>query len=123
MVLLFCYICVCFFHQEIITPLHVHQKQALHWMMMKEKGDQLPPFWELKADVYHNNITYQKQTTKPRSIKGGEKFTIAGPILTNVIFWVLLITEMLENMCRLYTSDRIECKTTHKHTYRKHLDF
>ncbi|XP_048732691.2 helicase-like transcription factor [Ostrea edulis] len=57
--------------KEIITPLHVHQKQALHWMMMKEKGDQLPPFWELKADVYHNNITYQKQTTKPRSIKGG----------------------------------------------------
>ncbi|XP_061173293.1 helicase-like transcription factor [Saccostrea echinata] len=57
--------------KEIVTPLHMHQKQALHWMIMKENGSQLPPFWDLKDGLYRNSITSIKQTTKPRSIRGG----------------------------------------------------
>lgn len=57
--------------QAISSTMYKHQKQALHWMIKRENGDQLPPFWENKNGQYFNSVTIFTTKTKPRSVCGG----------------------------------------------------
>lgn len=57
--------------EAISSTMYKHQKQALHWMIKRENGDQLPPFWENKNGQYFNSVTIFTTKTKPRSVCGG----------------------------------------------------
>lgn len=57
--------------QAISSTMYKHQKQALHWMIKRENGDQLPPFWENKNGQYFNSVTIFTTKTKPKSVCGG----------------------------------------------------
>lgn len=64
--------------QAISSTMYKHQKQALHWMIKRENGDQLPPFWENKNGQYFNSVTIFTTKTKPRSVCGGTVMSRAG---------------------------------------------
>jgi hypothetical protein len=57
--------------QAISSSMYKHQKQALHWMIQRENGNQLPPFWENKDGQYFNSVTIFTTKTKPKSVFGG----------------------------------------------------
>jgi hypothetical protein len=61
--------------QAIVTPMYLHQKQALHWMSMVEKGNKLPPFWDkMPNGLYVNCVTHLHTKTPPKPLSGGTLF-------------------------------------------------
>lgn len=83
--------------QAISSTMYKHQKQALHWMIKRENGDQLPPFWENKNGQYFNSVTIFTTKTKPRSVCGGtvmstswvlHKLTMIKP------FWFVMVNKL-----------------------------
>lgn len=72
-----------FLLQTVATPLFLHQKQALAWMMNRENNDDLPPFWEqlktsAKRTVYKNVLTGIITDRRPEILRGGKPLTCAG---------------------------------------------
>nr|XP_022335215.1 helicase-like transcription factor [Crassostrea virginica] len=57
--------------EAVSSRMYSHQKQALHWMVQRENGNQLPPFWENKNGLYFNSVTFFITNTKPNSVCGG----------------------------------------------------
>ncbi|XP_048732232.2 helicase-like transcription factor isoform X3 [Ostrea edulis] len=57
--------------EAISSSMYKHQKQALHWMIQRENGNQLPPFWENRNGLYFNSVTIFTTKTKPKSVFGG----------------------------------------------------
>ncbi|CAC5360734.1 SMARCA3 [Mytilus coruscus] len=57
--------------KAIGTSMYTHQKQALSWMIEREKGSHLPPFWEEKNGRYFNSVTIFTTNQKPKSVRGG----------------------------------------------------
>ncbi|XP_069104006.1 helicase-like transcription factor [Argopecten irradians] len=55
----------------IATPMYTHQKQALNWMIQRENGSKLPPFWEEKKGRFFNSVTVFTTDKRPQSVKGG----------------------------------------------------
>nr|CAB3267349.1 transcription termination factor 2-like [Phallusia mammillata] len=60
----------------IKTPLFKHQRQALCWMIQRERGSDLPPFWEeiktLDGKVaFKNTVTNFQSVVEPGRVKGG----------------------------------------------------
>lgn len=51
--------------------MYTHQKQALSWMIEREKGSHLPPFWEEKNGRYYNSVTIFTTNQRPNSVRGG----------------------------------------------------
>ncbi|XP_071164923.1 helicase-like transcription factor [Mytilus edulis] len=57
--------------KAIGTTMYTHQKQALSWMIEREKGSHLPPFWEEKNGRYYNSVTIFTTNQRPNSVRGG----------------------------------------------------
>lgn len=57
--------------EAVETPLLPHQKQALAWMIARENSKELPPFWELRNDLYYNTITNFSVKERPENVHGG----------------------------------------------------
>ncbi|XP_062069325.1 helicase-like transcription factor isoform X5 [Lepus europaeus] len=57
--------------EAVETPLLPHQKQALAWMVSRENSKELPPFWELRNDLYYNTITNFSEKDRPENVHGG----------------------------------------------------
>ncbi|XP_069927732.1 helicase-like transcription factor isoform X6 [Oryctolagus cuniculus] len=57
--------------EAVETPLLPHQKQALAWMVSRENSRELPPFWELRNDLYYNTITNFSEKDQPENVHGG----------------------------------------------------
>ncbi|OWF44406.1 Helicase-like transcription factor [Mizuhopecten yessoensis] len=57
--------------KAIVTPMYTHQKQALNWMIQRENGSKLPPFWEEKKGRYFNSVTVFTTDKRPQSVRGG----------------------------------------------------
>ncbi|XP_033759478.1 helicase-like transcription factor [Pecten maximus] len=55
----------------IATPMYTHQKQALNWMIQRENGSKLPPFWEEKKGRFFNSVTVFTTDKRPHSVRGG----------------------------------------------------
>ncbi|KAL3846898.1 hypothetical protein ACJMK2_017850 [Sinanodonta woodiana] len=57
--------------EAVSTKLYPHQKQALNWMIKRENGSSLPPFWEETGGKYFNSITNFTSNNRPNSVQGG----------------------------------------------------
>lgn len=58
--------------REIIkSDLFVHQKVGLGWLLHREKGCELPPFWEERGRGYVNVLTNYETDSRPQPIRGG----------------------------------------------------
>ncbi|KAF7144524.1 hypothetical protein RHSIM_Rhsim04G0113800 [Rhododendron simsii] len=57
--------------EVIKSELFVHQKEALGWMVNRENGCELPPFWEERDGGYVNVLTNYQTDTRPQPIRGG----------------------------------------------------
>ncbi|KAJ8308363.1 hypothetical protein KUTeg_013237, partial [Tegillarca granosa] len=66
--------------KAIGAHMYSHQKQALNWMIERENGNQLPPFWEAKNGGYFNSVTVFTSKNKPKSVRGdGEPLAVPVP--------------------------------------------
>lgn len=80
--------------QAISSTMYKHQKQALHWMIKRENGDQLPPFWENKNGQYFNSVTIFTTKTKPRSVCGGTVMSPQGVLPWQLTtFWFVMVNK------------------------------
>lgn len=60
--------------EVVKTDLYLHQKEALAWMIAKEKpseDDDLPVFWERRNDEYLHTLCNFSQKDRPETIGGG----------------------------------------------------
>ncbi|KAG5515940.1 hypothetical protein RHGRI_036842 [Rhododendron griersonianum] len=57
--------------EVIKSELFMHQKEALGWMVNRENGCELPPFWEERDGGYVNVFTNYQTDTRPQPIRGG----------------------------------------------------
>ncbi|KAK3589957.1 hypothetical protein CHS0354_034979 [Potamilus streckersoni] len=57
--------------EAVSTKMYPHQKQALNWMIKRENGSILPPFWEESGGKYFNSITNFTSNNRPKSVQGG----------------------------------------------------
>lgn len=57
--------------EVIKSELFMHQKDALGWMVNRENGCELPPFWEERDGGYVNVLTNYQTDTRPLPIRGG----------------------------------------------------
>lgn len=57
--------------EAVETPLLPHQKQALAWMIARENSKELPPFWELRDNLYYNTVTNFSVKERPENVHGG----------------------------------------------------
>ncbi|KAJ7555457.1 hypothetical protein O6H91_05G038800 [Diphasiastrum complanatum] len=61
----------------ITCKLMQHQKEALAWMVERENGSGLPPFWEAEIEkgskeiIYKNTITNYSSKYRPDALRGG----------------------------------------------------
>ncbi|KAJ8030290.1 Helicase-like transcription factor [Holothuria leucospilota] len=78
--------------KAILSNLYPHQKQALHWMMIRENSDDLPPFWESHGGNFINTLTNFVSFKKPNGVHGGiladdmglgKTLTLISLVLTN----------------------------------------
>ncbi|KMZ72960.1 putative DNA repair helicase rad5,16 [Zostera marina] len=56
----------------IVTDLFLHQKEALGWLIGRENGNDLPPFWEKMEDCqFINALTNVATSSRPAQLRGG----------------------------------------------------
>ncbi|KAG2491123.1 hypothetical protein HYH03_010567 [Edaphochlamys debaryana] len=61
-------------HAEVLSRLYPHQRVALAWMVARENGSDLPPFWQARTGPgggYTNTLTNFVSTQKPEPLRGG----------------------------------------------------
>ncbi|CAN6443412.1 unnamed protein product [Victoria cruziana] len=63
--------------EAIVSPLFLHQKLGLGWLVHRENSLELPPFWEEADDgkgkgvVYRNVLTCYRTDERPEPLRGG----------------------------------------------------
>ncbi|XP_062069343.1 helicase-like transcription factor isoform X7 [Lepus europaeus] len=116
--------------EAVETPLLPHQKQALAWMVSRENSKELPPFWELRNDLYYNTITNFSEKDRPENVHGGiladdmglgKTLTAIAVILTNFHDGKPLPVERIKKNqvkkeCNSSESDKPRRKDTSKKT-------
>ncbi|XVE95736.1 hypothetical protein REPUB_Repub02eG0125000 [Reevesia pubescens] len=58
-------------NEVIRSPLLLHQKEGLGWLLHRENSGELPPFWEAKGGEFLNVLTNYQTDKRPEPLCGG----------------------------------------------------